>query len=100
VFARNASMTDFASLMQGSIPDRPVVDQAGLTGRYDLMLNWTPDESQFGGRGGQLPPPPANVEPDPDLFTAIQQQLGLKLDAARTSTEVLVIERVEKPSDN
>jgi len=100
VFARNASMADLAQLMQTTALDRPVVDQTGLKGRYDLTLNWTPDESQFHGRGGQAPPPPANVEPDPDLYTAIQQQLGLKLDAVKAPADVLVIDHVEKPSEN
>jgi uncharacterized protein (TIGR03435 family) len=72
--ARNATMGDFASLMQRAILDRPVVDKTGLTGRYDFDLEWAPDESQF---GGDLPPASADA-PNPPLFTAIQQQLGLK----------------------
>ena len=100
LFTRNASMADFASLMQTTALDRPVVDQTGLTGKYDFTLDWTPDESQFGGRGGQAPPPADNAEVPPDLYTAIQQQLGLKLESTRAPVEVLVIDRVEKPSEN
>jgi len=77
-----------------------VLDQTGISGRFDLSLNGTPDEFQFGGRGGQLPPPPDNVDPDPDLYTAIQKQLGLKLEAVKAPADVLVIDHVEKPSDN
>lgn len=100
LFARNANMSDFAGLMQTIVLDRPVVDRSGVSGRYDFTLNWTADESQFGGRPGQAPQWPANADVPPDLYTAIQQQLGLKMESARLPVEVLVIDRVEKPSDN
>jgi bla regulator protein blaR1 len=77
--------------------DRPVVDQTGLAGRYDFTLNWTPDETQFGGLGVKVPPPTDSATAPPELFTAIQEQLGLKLDAAKAPVEVFVIDRVEKP---
>jgi uncharacterized protein (TIGR03435 family) len=97
--ARNATMDDFASLMQTSVLDRPVVDQTGLTGRFDFTLNWTPDETQFTAMGVKVPPPPENAE-HPDLFTAVQQQLGLKMESTKAQVDVLVIDHVEKPSDN
>lgn len=97
---RNATMKDFSGTMQAVVLDRPVVDQTGLTGRYDFTLTWTPDETQFGGRGGQVPPPADNVAAPPGLFTAIQEQLGLKLESTKAPTEVFVIDRVEKPTDN
>ena len=100
LYARNANMSDFAGLMQTLVLDRPVVDRSGVSGRYDFTLNWTADESQFGGRPGQAPHRPANADVPPDLYTAIQQQLGLKMESARLPVEVLVIDRVEKPSDN
>jgi uncharacterized protein (TIGR03435 family) len=77
-----------------------VVDQTGLTGKYDFVLAWTPDETQFRSFGGAPPPPPADKEAPPDLFTAIQQQLGLKLESTRAPVDVLVIDHVEKPSEN
>jgi uncharacterized protein (TIGR03435 family) len=98
--ARNANMSDLAGLLQGAVLDRPVVDQTELTGRYDFTLNWTPDETQFAGLGVKVPPPPDNAAGPPGLFTAIQEQLGLKLDAAKAPVEVFVIDRVEKPSEN
>jgi uncharacterized protein (TIGR03435 family) len=100
VIANNANMSDFTGLMQSVVLDRPVVDQTGLKGRFDFELKWTADENQFPGLMGQLPPPPENVEAPPDLFTAIQQQLGLKLEAVKTAVDVLVIDHVEKPSAN
>jgi uncharacterized protein (TIGR03435 family) len=94
----NATTTDFAIALQGAAMDRPVVDQTGLTGRWDFRLEWTPDPSQFGGRAFSVGPPDANRPPA--LFTAIQEQLGLKLESRRAAVDVLVIERVEKPSEN
>jgi uncharacterized protein (TIGR03435 family) len=82
--------------MQRVVLDRPVLDNTGLTGRYDFDLEWTPDESQFGGKG-----PPATAESSkPDLFAAIQSQLGLKLEATKGAVATLVIDRVEKPAEN
>lgn len=94
--AHNVTMTQFAALLSRAILDRPVVDNTGLTDRYDFDLVWTPDETQF---GGNLPPgPPDSARPG--LFLAMQQQLGLKIEATRGPVEALVIDRVEKPSDN
>jgi uncharacterized protein (TIGR03435 family) len=95
----NANMADLSGVLQGAVLDRPVVDQTRLEGRYDFTLNWTPDETQFGGLGIKVPPPPDNATV-PGLFTAIQEQLGLKLDATKAAVEVFVIDRVEKPSEN
>jgi uncharacterized protein (TIGR03435 family) len=92
--AHNVTMREFASVLQRAILDRPVVDRTELSGRYDFNLEWTPDDSQF---GGQLP----SGAPDsdrPGLFTAVQQQLGLRIEAARGPLEALVIDRLERPS--
>ncbi|MFZ0591039.1 MAG: M56 family metallopeptidase [Bryobacteraceae bacterium] len=92
------------------VTHRVVIDKTGLSGRYDFTLNWTPDETQLpqggperpGGPGGGPmgpggPPPESN---GPDLFTAIQEQLGLKLEAQKAPVDVLMIQHVEKPSEN
>jgi uncharacterized protein (TIGR03435 family) len=96
---RNATLSEFASLMQRYVRlDRPIVDHTGIAGKYDFELSWTPDFSQFDGkspwhaRTGESEPP--------TLYTAIQEQLGLKLEAAREPADVFVIDHVEKPSDN
>jgi uncharacterized protein (TIGR03435 family) len=94
--ARNATVSQFASILQRAIVDRPVVDTTGISGRFDFDLEWTPDESQFGGN--LQPGPPDNAKPS--LYTAIEQQLGLRLQAAKGPVEALVIERVERPSEN
>ena len=95
----NATIAEFAGLMQSTVLERPVVDQTGLAAkRYDFQLKWTPDASQFGGRGGR--PAPEGADAPPDLFTAIQQQLGLKMEATKAPVDVLVLDKVEKPSEN
>ena len=85
---------------------RTVVDKTGLTGAYDFTLTWTPDESQrqmFKGppdgkeAGDGAPPPDAS---GPTIFTAIQEQLGLKLESQKGPVEILVIDHVERPSEN
>jgi bla regulator protein blaR1 len=98
--ARNATMADFAGVMQAAVLDRPVIDHTGLAGRYDFTLTWTPDEFQFGGLGMKPPTASNDSATAPDLFTAMQQQLGLKLEATKAPAEILVIDRVEKPSEN
>lgn len=93
--ARNATMAQFAAMMQRAVLDRSVVDQTGLAGMYDFDLEWTPDDGQFGGNL------PRSVEPTkPSLFTAMQEQLGLRLEATRGPVSALVIDRVERPSEN
>jgi uncharacterized protein (TIGR03435 family) len=96
----NATMKDFCDGMQSAVMDKPVVDHTGLTARYDFNLNWTPDESQFESMGGFKSPATEDPNAPPALSTAIQEQLGLKLDATKASALVFVIDHIEKPSAN
>jgi len=97
--ARNATMAQFASMLQRAVLDRPVVDRTGLSGKYDFDLEWADDESQFGGQLRKRAS--ADDSPDkPDLFAAVQQQLGLRLEAAKGPIEALVIDQAERPSAN
>lgn len=75
--------------------DRPIVDKTGLPGFYDFTFELAP------------PPPPASIGGDsgpapqgPDLFTALREQLGLKLEPQKTPVQVMVIDHIEKPSEN
>jgi uncharacterized protein (TIGR03435 family) len=97
---RNATMDDVCHLFQSAVLDRPVVDQTGITGKWNFLLKWTADESQFSGMGVKVPPPSDAADAPPPLFTAIQEQIGLKLDAGKAQIPVLVIDKVEKPSAN
>ena len=78
----------------------PVVDQTGLTGRYDFTLNWTPDESQFAVLGGYHAPAEEDPNAPPSLSTAIQEQLGLKLENTKAKVDTFVIDHLEKPTAN
>ena len=77
--------------------DRPIVDRTGLTGTYDVLMEWTPQIN------GPLPPG-VNFTPDdsgPTFLEAMKEQLGLKLDKQKRPMPVLVIDHVEeKPTDN
>jgi uncharacterized protein (TIGR03435 family) len=101
VAARSATMGEFAHLLQSDILGQPVVDNTGLSGRWEFTLNWTPDETQYMDRGMKAPPPAADdANAPPPLFTAIQQQLGLKLEAQKVDAPVMLIDHVEHPSPN
>jgi uncharacterized protein (TIGR03435 family) len=100
MFANNSPIAAFAGFLQSLVLDRPVVDQTGLTGRYDMTITFTPDDSLFNGEPLGFPKPADGVEPAPGFFEAIQQQLGLKLTAEKTQVDVLAIDRVERPSAN
>ena len=90
---RNATMGELASVMQRSALDHPVVDRTGLTGRYDFDLEFAPDDSLFGGALGNG----SETSGKPGLFSAMQQQLGLRLESTRGPVEVLVIDHAERP---
>lgn len=98
---RGATMADLASQLQLRVLDRPVIDQSGLTDRFDFTLNWTPDEFQFpGAPAAQRAAIPAGPDAPPDLFTALQEQLGMRLRATKALADVFVIDRVSRPSEN
>ena len=94
--ARNATMSELAAMLQRVVLDRPVVDKTGLSGKYDFDLEWSPANGQFGGQG-----PPESAEPTkPSIFTALQETLGLKLQATKGPTDVLIVDRAERPTEN
>lgn len=100
VLFNNVTMDDFARMLQSSAVDRPVLNQTGLQGKFDFSLVWTPDQ-------GQAPVAVPNAlaglektDAPPDIFTAMQQQLGLRLEAAKLPIEVFMVDKVERPSDN
>lgn len=94
------TMAQFASqLSQQQLANRTVLDKTGLTGVFALDLNFTPDLAGRGDPPAGVPAP--NFDPNgPNFFTAIQEQLGLKLDAQKGPVEVHVVDRVERPTDD
>jgi uncharacterized protein (TIGR03435 family) len=85
-----ATMEQLAVQLSTSGLDRPVLDKTGLAGHYDITLNWIPE---YNG-------PPAPDSNGISVFTAVQEQLGLKLEPKKAPVEILVIDHVEKPSEN
>jgi len=81
------------------LTDRIVLDKTGLAGKYDINLEFTPDQSQFQAPPGVTPAPPIDSN-GPSLFTALQEQLGLKLESQKGPVEIIVIDHVERPSEN
>jgi uncharacterized protein (TIGR03435 family) len=97
---RNTGLNGVANGLQSNILDKPVVDQTGLTGRYDFQLRFTPDATQVANFGGLEPANAADLDAPPDIFTAFEQQLGLKLQPTKAVVDVMVIDRIERPSPN
>jgi uncharacterized protein (TIGR03435 family) len=95
LIATNANVDDLAWELQSAVVDRPVVDQTGLTSRFNFILTWAPDELQKSNLTGRAP-----TSDVPDLFTAIQQQLGLRLKATKSLVNVMVVDHLERPSEN
>jgi uncharacterized protein (TIGR03435 family) len=99
---RNASIAQLADILQSLIPltdserdSRPVLDKTGLAGKFDFDLIWAPDPGLSGGRGGAREP--AKV---PDLFIAVEEELGLKLEMQEAPMAVLVVDHAVKPTEN
>jgi uncharacterized protein (TIGR03435 family) len=99
MMVRNGTLNDFTGFLQTIVLDRPVVDHTELKGKYDFTVTFLPDETEFNGRS-PIPKLADGVEAAPGLFEALQQQDGLKLSAEKTNVEVLVLDKVEKPSAN
>jgi uncharacterized protein (TIGR03435 family) len=101
--AQAVPMTSLANMLSQQLR-RTVIDKTGLTGKYDLELNWAPDQGSdpmFKGPDGSQQR--ADAAPDssgPSIFTALQEQLGLRLQSAKGPVETLVIDHVEMPSEN
>jgi uncharacterized protein (TIGR03435 family) len=87
-----ASMATFADLVS-RILHSPVIDKTGLTGHYDFTLDYLPEVAE-------LAPTAQGSEQAPDIFAALQQQLGLKLESGRGSVDVVVIDAIKQPSPN
>jgi uncharacterized protein (TIGR03435 family) len=91
--AKSIWMSSLA-MMLTQIVHRQVLDQTGLSGNYDVALKWTPELASDGSSST------AGSDPGPSIFTAVQEQLGLKLQPAKQNMDVLVIDHLELPSAN
>ena len=101
VTVTNETMKDFCAGLQNAVLDKPVVDQTGLTARYDFRLKWTPDESQFAVFGPRASTQPTDdPSAPPSLSTAMQEQIGLRLESVRAQADVFIVDHVERPTAN
>jgi uncharacterized protein (TIGR03435 family) len=83
------------------VVDRPVLDLTGLTGLFDISLKWTPDEiAAHTAAPGDSAPSAAPEDLGPSIFTAVREQLGLELKSTKGPVPILVIDSVERPSEN
>lgn len=99
---RGVSMVEFSKMLDGML-DRPVLDKTGLTGKFDFHLEFAPDEStmpRLTGIGKADASPAPLAASGPSIFTAFQEQLGLRLSAIRGPGEFLVVDSAERPSAN
>jgi uncharacterized protein (TIGR03435 family) len=94
ILGEAATMMDLTAKLPRLL-DRPVVNNTGLEGKYDFKLEWTPDPGPSAPDGQ-----PVETSLGPSIFSALQQQLGLRLEATKGSVDVLVIDHVDKPSEN
>jgi uncharacterized protein (TIGR03435 family) len=90
------TMFRLASLLSEEGADRYVLDSTGLKAIYDVDLQWTPDEANPLPGAGEAPQPHPLTSDQPNLFQAIQQQLGLKLESGRAPVKVVVVDHVER----
>lgn len=86
--------TDGIARELAKVVGRVVVDKTGISGRFDVTLLWTPDQGPAKVNGEPIPDPP------PSIFTAVQEQLGLKLESQKGPVQVLVVDHVELPTAN
>jgi bla regulator protein blaR1 len=98
----HAISTEMLAQSLSGMLGRPVVDKTGLTGKYDFVLEWAPDpgaDARAQGFGNGVTEP-APAPGGPSIFTALQEQLGLRLESQKGPVENIVIDRAEKPSEN
>lgn len=92
LIVNNGAPRELAAYLQRFVTDRPVLDQTGIIGHYDMELRFTPDEAAAHGD--------STAAEYPNLFTAVREQLGLKLMATKAAAQVLVVDKVTEPTPN
>lgn len=98
----SVNMAEYAGRWLTNFVDHPVVDKTGLTGRFDIHLVFvpTPSSGPVTLNGDPVAPPPSSDAMGPSIFTALEEQLGLKLLPGKAHLDVIVVDRAEKPSAN
>ncbi len=102
--APGATMTSIITFLSGRL-GRTIQDKTGLTGKYDFSLSWTPSNDETNGLGGMVfrgpgaTAPTDAADPGVSLFTALQEQTGLRLESAKVTIEAMVIDSAERPAE-
>jgi uncharacterized protein (TIGR03435 family) len=99
--APGSTITSIITFLSGRL-GRTIQDKTGLTGKYNFSLSWTPGENETNGLGGMMlrppaPPPTEASDPGVSLFTALQEQMGLRLESAKVTIDAMVIDSAERP---
>ncbi len=105
--ALGATVDEFSKTLR-LLVDRPVIDKTGITGRFDIRVEFSREGTELAAirtvppRAGTVPGPAPASDPagPPSIFTALQEQLGLRLESGRGPVDMLVIDHIEKPSEN
>jgi uncharacterized protein (TIGR03435 family) len=100
LFLSSGTTMDGICSFLSRVTGRTIIDKTGLRGKYDLRLEYLPDRAAPAATAVDQPDGTADIQPGASLFTAVEQQLGLKLVAVKGTREVIVIDHVEKPSRN
>jgi bla regulator protein BlaR1 len=99
VQADGATLDEFSKTLR-MVVGRPVIDKTGISGRFNLLVKFSREGTELGSTLNGPPLPAADPTDPPSIFTAIQEQLGLKLESGRGPVDMLVIDHIEKPSEN
>jgi len=99
LYGERVGIPDLAEMLEAAL-GRTVVDQTGLGGEYSIKLDWTPDETLFPGFGAESPDAPKGEVDGSSLFTAVREQLGLRLESFRGPVPVIVIDSASRPGAN
>jgi len=97
--AQGVTVESFSKMLR-TVLDRPVIDRTGIAGRFDIRIEFSRDSTAFGRIPLARRPPVSDPTGPPSVFTAVQEQLGLHLDAAKGPVDQFVIDHIEHPSEN
>ena len=103
IVGQSASISSFVNALSGLNLGRPIIDKTNLSGKYDFKLQWTRDmvaDTDVGGAASDSGVIDSSPTSFPPLFTALREQLGLKLESRRGTIDALVVDAIEKPSPN
>ncbi len=98
VEAPGTTLDEFSRTLR-LVLDRPVIDKTGITGRFDILVKFAREGTELAAIRLAGPPPSDPTSP-PSIFTALQEQLGLRLEPGKGPVDTLVIDHIERPTEN